>query len=69
MAKDYSVQGTTKLQREKYISDAIALSTLDAPEPSEVATALMQEYIDGNCELTEARIKIIKHYKACNDNA
>jgi hypothetical protein len=36
MAKDYSVQGTTKLQREKHVNDAIALSTLDEPEPSEI---------------------------------
>ena len=61
MQKDYSVQGTTKLQREKYVSDAIALSTLDAPEPSEKAMALMQEYIDGKCELVDARKRIIEH--------
>jgi hypothetical protein len=47
LAKDYYVQGTTKLQREKYVSDAIALSTLDAPEPSEETMALMRDYIDG----------------------
>ena len=69
MAKDYSVQGTTKLQREKHVSDAIALYTLDAPEPSEIAMALMQEYIDGNCELADARIQIIEHYKAESANA
>ena len=63
MSKDYSVQGTTKLQREKHVSDAIALSTLDAPEPSEIAMALMREYIDGNCELADARIRIIEHYR------
>ena len=63
MSKDYSVQGTTKLQREKYVSDAIALSTLDAPEPSEIALELMQEYIDGKCELADARKRIIEHYK------
>jgi len=61
MVKDYSVQGTTKLQREKCVSDAIALSTLDAPEPSEIAMALMQEYIDGLCELADARVRIIEH--------
>lgn len=31
MSKDYSLQGTTKLQREKYADEALALSTLDAP--------------------------------------
>lgn len=63
MAKDYSVQGTTKLQREKYINDAIALATLDAPEPSEMAMKLMREYIDGKCEISDARNRIIEHYK------
>ena len=69
MAKDYSVQGTTKLQREKYVSDAIALSTLDAPEPSEVAMSLMQEYIDGKCEISDARKRIIEHYSEGAVNA
>ncbi len=69
MAKDYSVQGTTKLQREKYISDAIALSTLDAPEPSDTAKKLMEEYIDGKCELSAARERMIEHYKAEAANA
>jgi hypothetical protein len=69
MAKDYSVQGTTKVQREKYISDAIALSTLDAPEPSEKAISLMREYIDGKCELADARNRIIEWYKTGVANA
>ena len=69
MAKDYSIQGTTKLQREKYVSDAIALSTLDAPEPSEIAMSLMQEYIDGECEIADARKRIVEHYKLGAINA
>jgi hypothetical protein len=63
MAKDYSLQGTTKLQREKYMNEAIALATLDAPEPSETAMKLMREYIDGKCEIADARNRIIEHYK------
>jgi hypothetical protein len=66
MAKDYSVQGTTKLQREKYMSDALALSTLDAPEPSKEAFALAQEYIDGKIELSDALRITIERY---NQNA
>ena len=69
MARDYSVQGTTKLQREKYVSDAIALSTLDAPEPSEAAMELMREYIDGKCELADARNRMIERYKVDVANA
>jgi hypothetical protein len=64
MSKNYSVEGTTKLQREKYVNDAIALSTLDAPEPSDTAMELMREYIDGKCEISDARRRIIEHHKA-----
>jgi hypothetical protein len=69
MAKDYSVQGTTKLQREKYVSDAIALSTLDAPEPSEETMKLMHEYIDGRCEISEVLKLTIERYKTDTANA
>jgi len=69
MAKDYSVQGTTKLQREKYADEALALSTLDAPAPSKEAMALMREYIDGKCELADARDRMIAHYKADSRHA
>ena len=69
MSKDYSVQGTTKLQREKYAQEALGLSTLDAPPPSKMAMALVQEYIDGQCELEDVRIRIIEHYRAAAVNA
>ena len=69
MARDYSVQGTTKLQREKYVNEALALSTLDATEPSEEAMALMREYIDGKCELADARHRMIERYKSDTANA
>jgi hypothetical protein len=69
MAKDYSIQGTTKLQREKYVNDAIALSTLDAPAPSQKAMKLMREYINGNLELDDARNKIIAYYKSLAKHA
>jgi hypothetical protein len=61
--KSYSVAETTKLQREKYANDAIALSTLDAQEPSEEAKSFMQEYIDGKCELSNAIDRTIERYR------
>ena len=66
MAKDYSVQGTTKLQREKYVSDAIALATLDAPEPSEETMSLMRDYVDGKREISEVLELTIGRYKTVN---
>ncbi len=63
MGKDYSVQGTTKLQREKYVSDAIALSTLDAPEPSIETMALMHDYVEGKREISEVLKLTIARYK------
>ena len=66
MTKDYSIQGTTKLQREKYVSDAIALSTLDAPAPSEETMSLMQDYINGEREIPEILLLTIKRYSAAN---
>jgi len=66
MAKDYSIQGTTKLQREKYVSDAIALSTLDAPAPSEETMSLMQDYINGERELSEILNLTIERYNVAN---
>ena len=67
MAKDYSVQGTTKLQREKIMNDAIALSTLDAPEPSEETKKLMLEYVNGNLEITDVLELTIRRYQTANE--
>ncbi len=66
MAKDYSIKGTTKLQREKYVDDAIALSTLDAPEPSAETMELMRDYVDGKREISEVLQLTINRYKAAN---
>ena len=63
MGKDYSVQRTTKLQREKYVNDALALSVLGAPEPSAETMTLMREYVDGKCEISDVLRKTIEKYK------
>ena len=66
MSKDYSIQGTTKLQREKYAYEAMALSTLDAPPPSDETMKLMREHIDGKREISEVLEMTIERYKAAN---
>jgi hypothetical protein len=59
----YSIADTTKVQREKYVNDAISISVLDALEPSGIARQLMRDYIDGKRELADARHTIIEHYR------
>ena len=68
MSKDYSVQGTTKLQRETYAEEALGLSTLDAPAPSEETMKLMREYIDGRREISEILGLTIDRYRASDAN-
>jgi len=68
MGNSYLVQDTTKLQREKYANDALSIAVLDAPMPSDFARECMQDYIDGKCELEEARRRVIDRYKV-GDNA
>jgi hypothetical protein len=63
MAKDYSISGTTKLQREKYVNDALALTVLGAPEPTPETRALMQEYIDGKREIADILKATVARYK------
>ena len=67
MAKDYSVQGTTKLQREKYANEALALSTLDAPAPSKETMELMREHIDGKYEVADVLRMTVERYKVAAD--
>ena len=62
MGKDYSIKNTTKVQREKIANEALGISTLDAPEPSEEAKALAQEYIDGKTEIKDVLKATIKMY-------
>ena len=62
MGKEYSVKNTTKVQREKIANEALGISTLDAPEPSDETKALMGEYIDGKMELEEVLKTTIERY-------
>jgi Flp pilus assembly protein TadB len=63
VSKDYSLQGTTKLQREKYVNDALALSALDAPEPSAETMTLIREYVDGKREISDVLTQTIDRYR------
>ena len=59
---EYTIDKTTKVQREKIVREALGLSTLDAAPPSEEAMALAQEYIDGKSEISEIKERIVAYY-------
>lgn len=63
MAKKYSISETTRVQREKIANDALALSTLDAPEPSADTLELVDEYVKGNMEIKDVLQKTIERYR------
>ena len=63
MNKKYSITETTRIEREKIVNDALALSTLDAPEPTVKTKALINEYVLGNMEISDILKKTIAMYK------
>lgn len=60
--REYSIEKTTKVQREKIVNEALGLSLLDAPMPSKDTLALVQEYIDGHMEISEILQRTIAKY-------
>lgn len=61
--KKYSIKDTTKVIREKIVNDALAISALDASEPTQETMNLVQEYIDGKKEISEILEDTINRYK------
>lgn len=64
--KKYSIENTTKVIREKIVKDALAISTMDAAEPTEKTMKLVQKYIDGEKEISEVLQDVIYYYKIVN---
>ena len=62
MAKKYSISETTRVQREKIANNALALSTLNAPEPSADTLELVDECVKGNVEINDVLQKTIERY-------
>lgn len=56
------IKDTTRVQREKIVKDAIALSTLDALPPTDDCMELVELYIDGKLELHEITTIMINRY-------
>lgn len=59
----FSIAETTKVEREKIVNDALALSTLDAAEPTEQTKRLINQYIMGKMEISEILKRTISRYK------
>lgn len=60
--KPWLIKNSTREERSKRISDALAISTLDAKEPLKEDMELYQKYIDGEMELDEVKEKLISKY-------
>ena len=63
MSKKYYVPTTTRQQRENMVNSAIALSTLDAPEPSTFTSQLAEEFVEGNISEEDMLKAAIKKYQ------
>lgn len=63
MDKNYSIAETTRVEREKIVNDALALSTLDAAEPTAQTKELIDCYIMGKMEIADILKKTIARYK------
>ena len=57
------IKDTTKEQRKKIVEDGLALTTLDAPRPSDDVLKLYDEYIEGRIELAEVEKNVLERYK------
>lgn len=58
----YLIKNSTKEERQKMLDDAIAISLLGAPAPSQEAMEIYQKYIDGEMELEEINRILIEKY-------
>lgn len=63
LRKEYFVPTTTREEREKMVNDAIALSTLDAPEPTRHTKQLADQFIEGNISEEDMLRAAIERYQ------
>lgn len=60
---DYSIQNTTRKQREELVKSALAISLSGAEEPTSKTMKLVRQYIDGEKELEEVQKEIVNQYR------
>ena len=63
ISKEYYVPTTTREEREKMVNNALALSTLDAPEPTRYTKHLADQFIEGKISQEELRQIILERYQ------
>lgn len=63
ISKKYNVPTTTRQQRENMVNNALALSTLDAPEPTKFTSQLAEEFVEGNISEEDMLKAAIKKYQ------
>lgn len=68
MKREFTIKKTTKEERQAYADNAIALSTLDSPEPTSETKDLINEYVKGNMELEDVKNSVIDRYKKAAQN-
>lgn len=63
IGKEYCVPTTTREEREKMVNNALALSTLDAPEPTRFTKQLAEQFVEGNMSEEDMLQTIIEKYQ------
>lgn len=63
LSREYFVPTTTREEREKMVNDALALSTLDAPEPTRHTKQLADQFIEGNISEEDMLRAAIERYQ------
>ena len=53
MVKHFTIAETTREERQRLIDEALAITTLDAPEPTLETQKLIEKYIAGDIEIPE----------------
>lgn len=57
------IKNTTKIQREKFAKIGLSYSLLGADYPSKAALDLVNEYVEGNIEITEVLERVVMKYR------
>ncbi|MFR3730010.1 helix-turn-helix domain-containing protein [Lacrimispora sp.] len=63
ISKEYCVPTTTREEREKMVNNALALSTLDAPEPTRFTKQLAEQFVEGNISEEDMLQTVIEKYQ------